>query len=46
MIDLTDEDRVQRVKAFVFHTERLLGVERGTLSLTQQIFERNEKDES
>lgn len=46
MIDLTDEDRVQRVKAFVFHTERLLGVERGTLSLTQQIFERDEKDES
>jgi AcrR family transcriptional regulator len=46
MIDLTDEDRVQRVKAFVFHTERLLGVERGTLSLTQQIFERDEKNES
>jgi AcrR family transcriptional regulator len=46
MIDLTDEDRVQRVKAFVFHTERLLGVERGTLSLTQLIFERDEKNES
>ncbi len=38
MIDLTDEDRILRVKAFVFHTERLLGVEIGTLSLAHQIF--------
>lgn len=46
MIELTEEDRILRVKAFVFHTERLLGVERGTLSLAHQIFERDEKDES
>ena len=46
MIDLTDEDRILRVKAFVFHTERLLGVERGTLSLAHEIFERDDKDES
>ncbi|RKD33319.1 TetR/AcrR family transcriptional regulator [Lacrimispora algidixylanolytica] len=46
MIDLTDEDRILRVKAFVFHTERLLGVERGTLSLAHEIFERDDTDES
>ncbi len=46
MIDLTDEDRILRVKAFVFHTERLLGVEIGTLSLAHQIFERDDTNES
>lgn len=46
MIDLTEEERIMRVKAFVFHTERLLGVKRGSLSLAHKIFERSEKDES
>ena len=46
MIDLTDEDRILRVKAFVFHTERLLGVEIGTLSLAHQIFERDDTNGS
>ncbi|WP_026892993.1 TetR/AcrR family transcriptional regulator [Lacrimispora aerotolerans] len=46
MIELTDEDRLSRAKAFIFHTERLLGVETGTLTFAQQIFEKDDEDES
>lgn len=46
MVDLTDEERAKRAKAFIFNTERLLGVERGTLSSAEQIFEKDDDDES
>ena len=46
MIELTDEDRLSRAKAFIFHTERLLGVETGTLTFAKQIFEKDDEHES
>lgn len=46
MVELTDEDRANRTKAFVFHMERLFGLETGTLIAARQIFEKDDEDES
>ncbi|GIN08592.1 TetR family transcriptional regulator [Shouchella clausii] len=38
MVEMTDEERVTRVRAFVFNLERLLGAERGSLMYVLQLF--------
>lgn len=38
MISMTDEERVSRIKAFVFHAERMLGAESGSLRDMMQMF--------
>lgn len=38
MVEMTDEERVTRVHAFVFNLERLLGAERGSLMYVLQLF--------
>lgn len=42
MIQMTNEDRITRIHAFIFNIERLLDVERGSLMSVIQMFSRNE----
>jgi AcrR family transcriptional regulator len=45
MVDMTDEERISRIRAFVFNMERLLGAESGSLTYVIQIFDdENRKD--
>ena len=38
MVQMTNEDRVKRIQAFIFNIERLLDVERGSLMSAIQMF--------
>ncbi len=38
MVEMTNEERVSRIQAFIFNTERLLGVETGSLKYFTQMF--------
>ena len=38
MVEMTDEERVRRMEAFIFHAERMLGAESGSLMEIIQIF--------
>ncbi len=38
MVELTDEERISRMRAFVFNVERLLGVESGSLMHVMRMF--------
>ncbi|GAB6087169.1 TetR/AcrR family transcriptional regulator [Alkaliphilus crotonatoxidans] len=38
MIEMTHEERISRIRAFVFNLERLLGVENGSLLFVMQMF--------
>lgn len=42
MVQMTNEDRVTRMQAFIFNIERLLDVERGSLMSAIQMFSSNE----
>jgi AcrR family transcriptional regulator len=42
MVQMTNEDRVTRIQAFIFNIERLLDVERGSLMSVIQMFSSNE----
>ena len=44
-IELTEEDCLHRIQAFVFHMERLLGVEQGRFDFILQMFGRGEQNE-
>jgi len=44
-IELTAEDRLHRIQAFVFHMERLLGVEQGRFDFILQMVGRGEQNE-
>lgn len=44
-IELTEEERLHRIQAFVFHMERLLGVEQGRFDFILQTFGRGEQHE-
>ena len=39
MVQMSNEDRVTRIQAFIFNIERLLDVERGSLMSVMQMFE-------
>jgi len=39
MVNMTNEDRVSRIKAFIFNVERLLGVESGSLTYMMKMFD-------
>ena len=39
MVQMTNEDRVKRIQAFIFNIERMLDVERGSLMSAIQMFE-------
>ena len=38
MVQMTNEDRVKRIQAFIFNIERMLDVERGSLMSAIQMF--------
>lgn len=38
MVEMTDEQRISRIQAFVFNVERLLGAENGSLMYVMQMF--------
>lgn len=38
MVEMTDEERVSRIQAFIFNTERLLGAEKGSLIYFTRMF--------
>lgn len=42
IIELTEEERLGRIRAFIFHMERLLGVEEGRLGFMVKMFESGE----
>ncbi|MGC8229422.1 TetR/AcrR family transcriptional regulator [Pseudobacillus badius] len=42
MVEMTEEDRVTRIQAFIFNVERLLDVEKGSLMSVIQMFMSNE----
>ena len=42
MVQMTNEDRVKRIQAFIFNIERMLDVERGSLMSAIQMFSSNE----
>lgn len=42
MVQMTNEERVTRIQAFIFNVERLLDVERGSLMSVIQMFSNNE----
>lgn len=42
MVQMTNEERVTRIQAFIFNVERLLDVERGSLMSVIQMFSSNE----
>ncbi|WP_040949774.1 TetR/AcrR family transcriptional regulator [Gorillibacterium massiliense] len=44
MVELTDEERLTRIQAFVFNVERLLGAESGSLMFVMQMFTGGEGD--
>lgn len=44
-IELTEEDLLHRIQAFVFHMERLLGVEKGSFDFISQMFGCGEQNE-
>ena len=39
MVKITNEDRISRIQAFVFNTERLLGAKSGSLMYVMQMFD-------
>lgn len=39
MVNMTNEERVSRIKAFIFNVERLLGVESGSLMYMMKMFD-------
>ena len=41
MVQMTNEDRVKRIQAFIFNIERMLDVERGSLMSAIQMFSSN-----
>ena len=42
IIELTEEERRGRIQAFIFHLERLLGVEQGQFGFIEKMFEGGE----
>lgn len=38
MVEMTGEEHASRIQAFIFNTERLLGVEKGSLKYFAQMF--------
>ncbi|WP_338752665.1 TetR/AcrR family transcriptional regulator [Bacillus sp. FJAT-52991] len=46
MVNMTNEERASRIKAFIFNVERLLGVESGSLMYMMKMFDSGNKLES
>lgn len=44
MVPMTKEERISRIQAFVFNTERLLGAESGSLMQVIQLFDNNNRE--
>ncbi|WP_203364312.1 TetR/AcrR family transcriptional regulator [Bacillus sp. REN10] len=44
MVNMTNEERVSRIKAFIFNVERLLGVESGSLTHMMKMFDSGNGD--
>ena len=42
LVVLTEEERLMRIEAFIFHMERLLGTEKGHLDYIVKMFESGE----
>ena len=42
LVVLTEEERLMRIEAFIFHMERLLGTEKGHLDYIMKMFESEE----
>lgn len=45
LVEMTEEQRINRITAFIFHMERLLGVEPGRLAYIKRIFGGSEENE-
>lgn len=45
LVEMTEEQRINRITAFIFHLERLLGVEPGRLAYIKKIFGGSEENE-